>query len=72
MAGGDDDGGQSAHHLRPSAVRRDGRVLDFIEKPDTAKNLINGGFFVLEPRVFDIISDVTDATVMWEQGPLGS
>jgi glucose-1-phosphate cytidylyltransferase len=36
-----------------------GRVLDFIEKPDTAKNLINGGFFVLEPRVFDIISDVT-------------
>jgi glucose-1-phosphate cytidylyltransferase len=49
----------------------DGRVLDFIEKPDMAKNLINGGFFVLEPRVFDIISDVTDATVMWEQGPLG-
>src|SRR6056297_1628128 len=48
----------------------DGRVLAFVEKPDTAKNLINGGFFVLEPRVFDIISDVTDATVMWEQGPL--
>jgi glucose-1-phosphate cytidylyltransferase len=47
-----------------------GRVLDFIEKPDTAKNLINGGFFVLEPRVFDIIDDVTDGTVMWEQGPL--
>jgi len=47
-----------------------GRVLDFIEKPDTAENLINGGFFVLEPRVFDIISDVTDATVMWEQDPL--
>jgi glucose-1-phosphate cytidylyltransferase len=47
----------------------EGRVLDFIEKPDTAKNLINGGFFVLEPRVFDIISDVTDATVMWEQAP---
>jgi glucose-1-phosphate cytidylyltransferase len=47
-------------------------VLDFVEKPDTAKNLINGGFFVLEPRVFDIIDDVTDATVMWEQGPLKS
>ena len=29
-----------------------GLVKDFIEKPDTAKNLINGGFFVLEPRVF--------------------
>jgi glucose-1-phosphate cytidylyltransferase len=25
---------------------------------------------VLEPRVFDIIDDVTDGTVMWEQGPL--
>lgn len=47
-----------------------GRVLDFVEKPDTAKNLINGGFFVLEPRVFDLIADVTDATVMWEQAPL--
>lgn len=47
-----------------------GRVLDFVEKPDTAKNLINGGFFVLEPRVFDLISDVTDVTVMWEQAPL--
>jgi NDP-sugar pyrophosphorylase family protein len=32
-------------------------VLDFVEKPETAQNLINGGFFVLEPRVFDIISD---------------
>lgn len=48
----------------------DGRVLDFIEKPDTATNLINGGFFILEPRIFDIMADVTDATVMWEQGPL--
>lgn len=49
----------------------DGRVLDFIEKPDTGgSNLINGGFFVLEPRVFDLIADVTDTTVMWEQGPL--
>ncbi len=47
-----------------------GRVEDFVEKPDTAQNLINGGFFVLEPRVFDIIEDVTDDTVMWEQGPL--
>lgn len=47
-----------------------GRVQDFVEKPDTAQNLINGGFFVLEPRIFDIIEDVTDDTVMWEQGPL--
>lgn len=47
-----------------------GRVLDFIEKPDAASNLINGGFFVLEPRVFDLIEDVTDETVMWEEAPL--
>jgi len=48
----------------------EGRVLDFIEKPDTATNLINGGFFVLEPRVFDIMRDITDETVMWEEAPL--
>lgn len=48
----------------------DGQVKEFVEKPETANNLINGGFFVLEPRVFDLIADVTDATVMWEQGPL--
>jgi glucose-1-phosphate cytidylyltransferase len=47
-----------------------GRVVDFVEKPEMAQNLINGGFFVLEPRVFDLIADVTDATVMWEQAPL--
>ena len=47
-----------------------GLVKDFVEKPDTAKNLINGGFFVLEPRVFDMIAGVTDVTVMWEQAPL--
>ena len=41
-----------------------GRVLDFIEKPDTATNLINGGFFVLEPRIFDIMRDVTDETAV--------
>ncbi|MDA8587255.1 sugar phosphate nucleotidyltransferase, partial [Rhodobacteraceae bacterium] len=47
-----------------------GLVKDFIEKPDTAQNLINGGFFVLEPRIFQLINDVTDETVMWEQAPL--
>jgi glucose-1-phosphate cytidylyltransferase len=66
----DDDGGQSHTTFGHLQFDETGRVLDFAEKPDTAKNLINGGFFVLEPRVFDIIADVTDATVMWEQGPL--
>jgi glucose-1-phosphate cytidylyltransferase len=45
-----------------------GRVVGFVEKArHAAQNLINGGFFVLEPRVFDIIEAVTDETVMWEQ-----
>lgn len=47
-----------------------GQVVGFEEKPDAAPNLINGGYFVLEPGVFDVIAEVTDETVMWEQGPL--
>ncbi len=31
------------------------RVFEFSEKPDTAEGWINGGFFVLEPGVFDYI-----------------
>ena len=48
----------------------DGKVLGFEEKPDNAPNLINGGFFVLEPGVFDVIEKVNDPSVMWEQAPL--
>jgi glucose-1-phosphate cytidylyltransferase len=43
------------------------RVFSFSEKTDTGSDLINGGFFVLEPGVFEIISD--DAT-SWEGEPL--
>jgi glucose-1-phosphate cytidylyltransferase len=43
------------------------RVISFQEKPQIADNWINGGFFVLEPQVFDYIDD--DATV-WEEEPL--
>lgn len=48
----------------------DGRVRAFEEKPDTAPNLINGGFFVLEPGVFDVIKPVNGPGMMWEQAPL--
>lgn len=48
----------------------DGTVLGFEEKPGSSPNLINGGFFVLEPRVFDIIEPVNGPDVMWEQAPL--
>ncbi len=43
------------------------RVNSFREKPDGDGAWVNGGFFVLEPRVIDAIDG--DATV-WEQEPL--
>ena len=43
------------------------RVIDFKEKPSGDGNWINGGFFVLESRVFDYIEG--DSTT-WEQEPL--
>lgn len=45
------------------------QILSFQEKPEGDGAWINGGFFVLEPSIFDRIED--DQTV-WEQGPLGS
>jgi len=43
------------------------KVTQFIEKPAGDGNCINGGFFVLEPKVFDYLKD--DSTV-WEREPL--
>jgi len=43
-------------------------VQEFMEKPQTGEGWINGGFFVLEPGVFDYISE-GDATI-WERSPL--
>jgi glucose-1-phosphate cytidylyltransferase len=43
------------------------RVLGFREKATADGHLINGGFFVLEPSVFDLIDG--DDTV-WEQDPM--
>ena len=46
----------------------DSHVSNFTEKPDGGETpWINGGFFVLEPGVFDYID--SDDTV-WEKGPL--
>jgi glucose-1-phosphate cytidylyltransferase len=45
------------------------KVTGFIEKPEGDGGWINGGFFVLEPEVFDYIED--DLTI-WEQQPLRS
>ena len=45
----------------------DDRVVAFAEKPDGEGGTINGGFFVLEPSVIDLIDD--DATP-WEGLPM--
>ncbi len=45
----------------------DGGVKSFREKPGNEIGWINGGFFVLEPAVFELIED--DKTV-WEREPL--
>jgi glucose-1-phosphate cytidylyltransferase len=47
----------------------DQRVLSFQEKPEGDGSWINGGFFVLEPSVFDEIDG--DPTI-WERKPLES
>jgi glucose-1-phosphate cytidylyltransferase len=43
------------------------QVVEFTEKTQAAAGWINGGFFVLEPEVFDLIEN--DSSV-WEKGPL--
>jgi len=45
----------------------DSQVHDFYEKPEDAEGWINGGFFVLSPKVIDLIKG-DDTT--WEQEPL--
>jgi glucose-1-phosphate cytidylyltransferase len=44
-----------------------GQITEFLEKPQGDGAMINGGFFVLSPRVLDYLED--DMTV-WEQEPL--
>jgi glucose-1-phosphate cytidylyltransferase len=44
-----------------------GVVRSFMEKPKGDGGWINGGFFVLKPKIFDYLGD--DSTV-WEQEPL--
>ena len=46
---------------------KDGRITSFLEKPQGDGGMINGGFFVLEPKTLDYIDG--DATI-WEQEPL--
>lgn len=52
------------------AVTEDGLVEGFQEKPETAMDWINGGFFVIEPEVFKAVESVNGPDIMWEEGPL--
>jgi len=47
-----------------------GNVKNFHEKPAGDGVWINGGFFVLEPGIFNYLDGNVDA-VQWEKGPLG-
>jgi glucose-1-phosphate cytidylyltransferase len=50
------------------SLNKDNSIKTFQEKPvDIGTGLINGGFFVLEPEVLNLIEE--DST-MWEKGPL--
>jgi len=48
-------------------INQENEVMSFVEKPVGDGAWINGGFFVLEPQVFDYISD--DQTI-WEREPM--
>lgn len=55
-------------HAHFGALEMDGdRVKRFSEKPQTDAGWINGGFFVFEPEVLDLMTD--DATIL-ERKPL--
>ena len=47
----------------------DGVVTQFIEKPKEDGAWINGGYFVLNKKVFSYLKDDADE-VMWERQPL--
>ena len=50
-------------------IQNSNLITEFIEKPKGDGFWINGGFFVLEPSVFNYLpSDSTE--IMWEQDPL--
>ena len=49
-------------------LNKNGHVKKFAEKPDGDGSWINGGYFVLSPKV---INRIKDKTISWEAEPLG-
>ena len=67
--GGDADGRSAAGPVRRARHgRRRGALSTSDEKPAGDGAWVNGGFFVLEPRVLD---DIEGVGTLWERGPLG-
>lgn len=53
---------------RFGSLKIDGnRVIGFKEKPQGDGNMINGGFFILSPKIFDLIDDENS---VWEREPM--
>ena len=50
-----------------SVILRDSSVIAFEEKPKGDGGWVNGGFFVLSPKVIDYVTD--DGTI-WERAPM--
>ena len=47
-----------------------GLVNEFVEKPQGDGTWINGGFFVLNKKVFDVFEGKDFTDIMWEQEPM--
>lgn len=58
----------SAGRFGALGLKDDFTVNTFTEKPVSEGSWINGGFFVLEPDIFDYINDGDNT--YWERGPL--
>ena len=50
-------------------IENNNLITEFVEKPKGDGLWINGGFFILEPQVFNFLPHDSD-NVMWEQDPL--
>lgn len=46
----------------------DGEIKEFNEKPQATAGRINGGYFVVSPRIFDYLNNRED--LIFEQGPI--
>ncbi|MSR76798.1 MAG: glucose-1-phosphate cytidylyltransferase [Candidatus Omnitrophica bacterium] len=59
---------QTAGRFGIVSIDQGSKVSSFLEKPTGGDRWINGGFFVLEPEIFDFIKN--NDTVVWESEPL--